>query len=598
MCMFFKISDPPTNSEVAEILRAVAAAYVIRNVNQFRIRAYEKAADSVEHASREVYDMWQDGTLGELPGIGGSIGQHLDELFRTGKSENFDKTFEGLPPGMFAILPIPGIGPKHAYQLSLQLGLTRYHSAVAKLEKAARQGQISKLEGFQEAGEARILQGIEEFKLKSNRLLLHIADKDANEIIIYLKKLQFVKQAYPLGSLRRRVTTVGDIDIAVATDNPEETIKHFIAYPSASRVIDAGKTSATLLLRSNVHVDLIVQPVASYGSLLQHFTGSKHHNIALREIALQKGLSLSEKGITETTGEKVLHEFETEEKFYNFLGMDWIPPEIREDRGEIKAAMKHSLPNLIRLEDLKGDYHMHSDLDIETSHDLGLSSMEEMAQTGVSLGYEYIALSEHNPKFSLEPSQIVELMKKKCELVKKLNVKLAKTIGSPFRVFNSLEIDIRTDGSLAFPEEAFEYLDFAIASVHSSFRQSKEEMTARVLKALAHPKIKILGHPTGRIINQRQGFELDWKQIFEFCLEHDKWLEIDGWPDRLDLPDTQAREAIEAGLSLVISSDAHQADHMRMIRYGIDTARRAWVEKKHVINCLTLAEFEKRLGKK
>lgn len=592
--MFFKLSDPPTNTEIAEILRAVAAAYVIRNVNQFRIRAYEKAADSIEHASRESYDLWQEGLLQELPGVGGSLSQHLDELFRTGNSENFEKAFEGLPPGMFALLPVPGIGPKHAYQLSLQLGLTRYHSAVAKLEKAARQGQISQLEGFKEAGEAKILQGIEEFKLKGTRLLLHIADKAAEEMISYLKKHPKVVEATPLGSLRRRVPTVGDIDIAVATDAPEEVIEYFTKYPHAHRVIDAGKISATLLVTNTLHMDLIVQPVASYGSLLQHFTGSKHHNIALREIALTKGLSLSEKGILDTKKDK-LHEFANERDFYAFLGMNWIPPEIREDRGEIKLAQKQSLPELIVQGDIKGDLHIHSDLDIVTSHDLGLSTMEEVVDVAVNLGYEYIAFSEHNPQFSLEASRVVELMKMKQERVKKLSHHVQKTIGSTFKVFNSLEIDIRADGELALAEAAFEHLDFAIASVHSSFRMEKDVMTERVLKALAHPKVKIFGHPTGRIINQRQGYELDWKKIFEFCVKHDKWLEIDGWPDRLDLPDTLAREAIEAGVTLVIDSDAHQADHLRMIRYGVDTARRGWVNKKQVANCLSLAEFEKRV---
>jgi DNA polymerase (family 10) len=389
-----KLSKNPSNQELAELLRSVAAALEVKGATGYRIIAYERAADSIEHATSEAKDLWDNHQLASLPGVGANIASHIDDIFRTGKSQHFEKQFEGIPEGMFLILKVPGIGPKNAYKLSLKLGLTRGHSALTKLEKSARQGEIRVIEGFGEESEKRILDGIEELKGRSNRILLHKADRFSSEIIKYLTKLPEVKAAYPLGSLRRRVSTVGDIDIAVATDKPQQVIKHFTKFPSTRRIIEAGDVSATILLADNIHVDLLVQSPVGFGSLLQHFTGSKHHNIHLREIAQKKGWSLSEKGIKlkKQKGRKTkeLKSFNTEEDLYRFLGMAYIPPELREDTGEIESAQKHQLPTLIELPDIKGELHVHSDFDIEPSHDLGLSSMEEMIQQAQRLGYQYL----------------------------------------------------------------------------------------------------------------------------------------------------------------------------------------------------------------
>ena len=591
-----KLSKPPTNTELAQLLRYVAAALEIKNANRFRIISYEKAADSIEHATSEAKDLWDDHKLADLPGIGSSIATHLDEIFRTGKSTHFESELKGLPPGMFPLLDIPGVGPKTAHKLALLLGLTHEHSAITKLEKAAKQGEIQQLEGFKADGEKRILQGIEELKNRSGRTLIHHADKTANEIIEYLKKHSSVKQAYPLGSLRRRVATVGDIDLATATDKPKEVITHFIQYPLARRTVEAGDISATIALSDQSHVDLMVQGTNSFGSLLQHFTGSKHHNIHLREIALKKGWSLSEKGIKKVRSQKSeVRSFKTEEQLYKFLGLDYIPPELREDTGEIEAAQKHQLPSLINESDIKGDFHTHSNFPIEPSHDLGLNSMEEMIEQAINLNYEYLAFSEHNPSLSEHSEQqIIDLIKRKQETIIKLNEKYEKSMKT-MKILNSLEIDIRPDGQLALPDKAFDYLDIAIVSIHSSFRQTRQQATDRILKALDHPTVKIWGHPTGRIINKREGLEFDWDKIFDFCVKNHKWIEIDGWPDRLDLPDTLVREAIQHGVQLTIDSDAHQIDHMEMLKYGVSCARRGWAEPKDIINTLTWKQLQKKL---
>jgi DNA polymerase (family 10) len=344
----------------------------------------------------------------------------------------------------------------------------------------------------------------------------------------------------------------------------------------------------------------------AYGALLQHFTGSKQHNIALREFALKQGLSLSDYGIklvnrakksnlnSQNYNSKLkLYQYPTEEDFYNELGMEWIPPEIREDTGEIKAAQNHNLPKLIEFSDVKADLQIHSDFDIETSHDLGLSTMEEIVQKANKLGYEYVAFTEHNPSHGMHNErQIIDLLKRKKDKVEQLNNTYVKSVkGSVKYVFNSLEIDILSDGKLPVTEKGLEILDFALVSIHSSFRQNKEAMTKRVLSALSHPKVKIFAHPTGRKLGSREGIELDWHKIFEYCLANAKWLEINSDPMRLDLPDFLVRDAIKSGVRLTLGTDAHHADHMENMKYGVSVARRGWSEKKDIVNTNNLEAF-------
>jgi len=557
-----------TNLEIADLLRDVAAAYQLRNEakNKFKIIAYERAADAVEHASSELKDLWDERKLEDVPGVGKSIAEHLDELFKTGKVKHFEVLMKGYSPKIFRLIRLPGIGPKSAL-------------------KIIKSGTVPK----------EISVALKKLEAKPKRYLLPYAEQIANEVISWMKRSSGIIRADSLGSLRRKASTIGDIDIAVASNDAIKSIKHFVNYPKAKKILEKGEATASILLPGEVQVDLMVQNPESYGSLLQHFTGSKHHNIALREYSLKKGYSLSEYGIREIRSPKhKIRKFKSEEEFYNYLGLAWIPPELREDVGEIEASSMGKLPDLVELKDVKADLQIHSSFDIETSHDLGLSSMEEVIKKADELGYEYLAFTEHNPSRSKHTDkQIVEILKRKCEKVEQINYSGVK------KVFNSLEIDIMPDGSCPIPQEGFDYLDFALVSIHSGFTLDREKMTERVLKALNwDPKVKIFAHPTARKLNEREGIELDWPKIFAYCKENNKWLEINADPMRLDLPDFLVREAIKAGVKLTLGTDAHHKDHLDNMKYGVSVARRGWAETKDIVNTYSLEEFEKIINLK
>jgi DNA polymerase (family 10) len=590
-----------TNQEIADLLRKMAAAYTVKDEDRFRIKAYEEAAVSVEHSTSDLKDLWDEGKLEDVPAIGKSLAGYLDELFRTGRVKHFEKVLSSLPPAMFVFDKIPGLGPKRSLALSKELGITSKKDAPERLKAAAKQEKIRKLPGFDTKSEENILKGIESLakgEQKTKRMPLYQADAVASELTAYLKKSPAVIEAHPLGSLRRMLSTVGDIDISVSTKSPKEVMAHFFRYPKIQRVVSKGEEAlGRVVLQSGQQVDIRLSSPESYGAMLQYFTGSKQHNIYLREYALGKHLSLSEYGIKNLKTQKVA-KTRTEEEFYRALGLKYIPPEIREGSGEIEAALRQAqgkpggLPDLIEEQDIKGDLHLHSDFPIEPSHDVGTSSMEEMIKMALDLGYDYVGFTEHNPSVSRHSKkEIIDLVKKKKEAVDKIIYSGEKRVkiggrNLPITVFNALEVDIRPNGELALPEPAFELLDFVIVAIHGSFEMSREKMTKRVLKGLSHPKAKILAHPTGRKIGSREGYEFDWEAVFDFCRKNGKALEISAWPDRLDLPDTLVREAVKAGVKLVIDSDSHAADQMTFMRFGVAVARRGWAETKDVLNTL------------
>lgn len=586
-----------SNLEIAEFLRSIAAAYQLkdREKNKFRIIAYQRAADAIEHLTSEAKDLWDDGNLKEVPGIGASIEKHLDEIFRTGKSKHYDLVIRGIPLATFELMKVSGIGAKTAYKLAKQLKIKEAKGAIKKLEKAIKEEKVSDIEGFGKQSQEAIEKSVKEVKIsKKRRLLLPYATNIAVEVVEWMEKEKSAKRVNVLGSLRRRTSTIGDVDIAVATDSPIKVLDHFTNYPKKQRVLEKGEKTASIIVSGSVQVDLIVQSPDSYGSLLQHFTGSKHHNIALREYAIKKQMSLSEYGIKK--GGKLI-KCPTEEDFYQRLGMEWIEPELREDAGEIEAAINHKLPKLIELKNVKGDLQIHSDFDIETSHDLGESSMEEIVEQANELGYEYLAFTEHNPSQNRHNNkQIIDLLKQKKERTEKLNSSITeKGTGSVKKVFNSLEIDILPDGRLPVPSEGLELLDFALVSIHSSFKQQRNVATKRIITALAHPKVRIFAHPTGRKLGFREGIELNWPEIFDYCTKHNKWLEINAGPMRLDLPDTIARDAIKEGIKLTLGTDAHHKDSLNNMIFGISVARRSWATKSDIINTRSLREFVKMI---
>lgn len=583
-----------TNTEIADVLNAVAAAYQISdpNTNRFQIIAYNKAADAIEHLSSEAKDIWEEGKLTDISGIGGSIAGHLGDIFKNGTSKHFERVLNEVPASVFELMKVPGIGPKTAFRFAHELGLSD-KDPLGELKKKAEAGLVSKMEGMGEKSEKELVQNLKEFKQKpKERLLLPRALQIASEVIDWIKKEPSVKDVVQLGSARRCASTVGDIDIGASTSTPEKVLEHFTKYENASRTIEKGDVTSSILLPGNIQVDLLAIKPESWGSTLQHFTGSKHHNIALREYALKKGLSLSERGIKKIKSGK-LKPYATEEEFYGALGLDWIPPELREDAGEIQAARDHLLPKLVEIKDIKADLQIHSDFDIETSHDLGESSILEIANKAKSLGYQYVALTEHNPsQRGHNDKQIVDIIKRKKHTIEQINNSV-KT--RTFKLFNSLEIDILPDGNLPVPDKSLDLLDFALVSIHSSFDQDRKNQTDRVLRALNHPKVKIFAHPTGRRINHRDGVELDWPMIFDFCLNNNKWIEINGDPMRLDLPDFLVKDAIAKGVMLTMGTDAHHVDGMDNMKWAVSVARRGWCEPKNIVNTKTLSEFEKML---
>ena len=583
--------DSMTNLDIARLLRYVAAAFIIKDEakHRFQIMAYQRAADSIQNTTTQIKDLVKDNKLNEVSGIGESLKSHLEELVKTGKVKHWESVMKNIPDAVFPLLDVPGFGPKKAYRIVSEFKLKNPKTVIADIEKLANSGKIASLEGFGQKSQDLILQHFGEFKKGSGklaRMLLPFATEVAEKLVEYMKKSPAVIHIEPLGSLRRKVATIGDVDLAVATNNPKEVIDHFASYPYKERMIEKGPTSASLLTSGGHQVDLLTQPVEAWGSLLQHFTGSKHHNVHLRELALKKGLSLSEYGIKKVGNEKRTT-YTTEEAFYNALGLAYIEPELREDTGEIEAAAHHTLPKLLELKDIKGDLHIHSNYNIEPSHDLGKDSMKDMLEHAKRLGYDYLGFSEHNPSVGKHTkAQMLSIMKKRQEYIEHIKESI-----KGIRVFNLLETDILANGELAIDESVFETIDAILVSIHSAFSGTTEQMTKRVLNALSHPKAKILSHPTGRLLNERTGYQLNWDKVFAFCKEHDKALEINAWPNRTDLPDTLIKEAIGHGVRMVIDTDSHASVQMDLMRYGVWNARRGWAEKKDILNTLEYNKF-------
>lgn len=583
------------NSEIVKLLRNVAASYAIKDEKKYRFQiiAYQKAADSIESLTSDIKHLINEGKLEELDGIGSSIKSYLQELINTGKVKHFESLMKDIPQTVFPLLDIPGFGPKKSYKLVSHFHFNNPSTVIDDLLEIAKNGEIAKLEGFGDKSQADILRAINEFKLgqdKTSRMNLPFAMVLAERLLKYLNSSPDVIDAYPLGSLRRKRDTIGDVDIAVSTKNPGKVIQYFVDYPYIDRVIEKGDISAGIIV-SGKHIDLMVQPPDRFGSLLQHFTGSKNHNVHLREYALRKGWSLSEKGIKIIkTGE--IKKFNTEEGFYKFLGLSWIPPELREDYGEIELALKGTLPEIVELKDIKGDFHLHSSFPIEPSHDMGQSSMEEMVKKAISLNYKYIGFSEHNPSLSKHThNQSEKILNNRIEEIEALRLKYKNII----RIFSLLEVDILPSGELAIDEKNTKYLDAMLVSVHSVFNLSSEQMTERVLKGLSHQKAKILTHPTGRLINQRPGYTLDWEKVFSFCKENQKALEVNAYPTRLDLTDNIVKKAVDANIKLVVNTDSHEVSQMNLMRYGVSVARRGWATPSDILNTWEYNKVEKWL---
>lgn len=569
-----------SNAKVAKLLRGVAAAYTIRKIGSvFQIRAYENAAGTIEQLTVEIHDLWLEGKLKDVPNIGEKLQGYLEELFKTGKVKHFEDVQRGIRPVVFDLLDISGIGPKTAQKIA-ELGVLD----ISDLKKKIKSGElISK--GFSAKLAERLLEGMQKTVQKNKRMLLSYAWVQADKILQYLLKSRYVFKAHFLGSLRRMVPTVGDLDFAVSSHEGKKVVEYFCKMPGVLRVIDKGETKATVILFSGVQADLLVVAPQSYGALLQHFTGSKSHNIKLRTVALHKKLSLSEYGVKK---QGKLIPTETEEEFYKLLGMQVPPPELREDTGEIEAALAQKLPRLVDLSDIKGDLHTHSSFPIENpSHGPGADSIEDIVKKAVSLNYEFIGIADHSPSpVTAKRDQIIVWVKKRTKFIQSLQVQKqpVKKNTKSIHILNGLEIDILPDGSLSMPDEVLAMLDYCIAGIHTMHRDTKEKITKRLLSAINNPYVDIISHPTNRLLNERDSSEADWEEIFKAAAQNKKLLEINGYPNRLDLRDDLVRRALDFGVKFVINTDAHEVSQMDSMRFGVSVARRGWATKESIVN--------------
>jgi DNA polymerase (family X) len=573
-----------TNADIAGLLTDVAAVYTLNGENIFRIKAFQTAANSIEQYPVQIQDIWQEEkALDNIPGVGKAIAGDIQELFEKGHVRHFDEVKSLVPAGVFALMSVQGIGPKTAFKLAKHFELNDQKTAVATLLQKAKAGEVAKVESFSEVKQTRIISAIENQREKPQaRLLLPIAEQIAADVMAYLRTSSDVLDIEALGSLRRHSPTVGDVDMAVKTKNSDAVMAHIRAFPHINRLIGSGEKTTTFIHSSGWQVDIKTSEPERWGSMLQHYTGSKLHNIHLRTIAQKKGLSLSEAGIKTDGTQKT---YDTEEKFYAALGLQWVPPELREDSGEIQAAAKKALPKLIEREDIKGDVHMHTNLKFPTSHDMGTSTIDDLLTRARELEYKYIGFSDHNPKRSgLSAAERYTAVQDRNAQIDEVVERFFKGKSHPMKVYKGLEIDILPDGNLALEDDAIDLLDYAIVSLHSQFTQESKTVTARIIKGLSHPKVKIMGHPTGRLLQSRDGADANWKEVFAYCAEHDKIMEINSAPDRTDLPSTLITLAIQMGVKLIIDTDSHSADGLDLMKYGVYNARRGWATKEHIVN--------------
>jgi len=565
------------NKELADIFDKWANILEFMGDNPYHIRAYRNAARLIRDLSEDIEVLAREGKLLKLPGIGQRLQAKILEFLRTGKIEEFEKLKASVPDTIFTLLDIPGVGPKTVKLLYDQLGIR----SLEDLKRAIERGDLLKLPGFGPKKVEKIRKGIELFEKASGRILLGIAVFIADGIINQLKEHSAVERISVAGSTRRMKETVGDIDI-LATGKNLEIIEAFVNLPNVKEVLWKGTKKATVIVEEGEQVDLRVIEPDSYGSALQYFTGSKAHNIHLRTICLKQRYKLNEYGLFKGN---VKVAGRTEEEIYEALGMDTPPPEIREDTGEIEAALEHRLPDLIDYGDIKGDLHIHSNWSD------GASTIEEIALKAIEMGYKYIAITDHSKSLRVASGLSEEDLLKRNEEIDKLNKKFKGKI----KILKSIEVDILPDGSLDYNDEILSQLDFVVAAIHSRFTQDN---TKRILKAMENPYVNAIAHPTGRVIGQRESYPVDIEAVIKKAAETGTALEVNAYYNRLDLKDVHCRLAVKYGAKLVISTDSHHVDHMWMIKLGVGTARRGWVEKKDVINAKGLRELQKFVKEK
>lgn len=568
------------NRDIVAILNEIADLLAIKDANSFRIRSYRSAARTVEGLDEEVADLVEeDRDLTELPDIGESIAAKLEEIVTTGTLAQREELAEELDDGVTELLRIPNIGPAGARKLYGELGITGAEGVV----RAAEEGRIAELDGFGRKTEEQLLRDARRY-LESGareRLPLGEADDIVGPLLDYLDADDSIRRVVAAGSYRRRKETIGDLDIVAVCDDQDAAMNAFVEYERVDSVISHGSTRSTVVLHSGLHVDLRAVGQESFGSALYYFTGSKEHNIATRRLAQDRGLKINEYGV-HRGDEQIAGE--TEESVFASIELPFIPPELRENRGELEAARDNALPSLIEADDIRGDLHMHS------SATDGKNTIAEMASAAAGIGYEYIAITDHSKRVSMAnglDDEAVEEQRREIERVDSERDDIA--------ILSGIEVDILKDGSLDLSDETLERLDVVIASVHYDRDMSESQMTDRVVTAITNHPVSILGHPTGRMIGQRDPYAINLRDVFEAAAEAGVAVELNANPERIDLDDQAVRSAVESGASVVICTDAHSAGNLSFMRYGVDTARRGWIEPASVLNTRSLGELRKAL---
>lgn len=609
-----------TNKEISQKLENIAKYLEIIEENQFKVIAYERASRLIEMQSSKIEDIYKkeglDG-LKNISGIGQSIAEKIEEFIKTGKITYEIKLAKKIPSVIIDFLNIPGVGPKTAKKLYQTFKI----DSINKLKKELFGKKH--LNKFKPKTRTNIIRGIDMLSKFSNRMLLSEAYPVANNIMNVLKKYPNILQTDIVGSLRRGKETIGDIDIVATLKKivsikdkvvSKNTIEKFCQESFVKKIISKGNTKVTIIDNNDIQIDLEILPSDEYGSLIQHFTGSKEHNIALRTYAEKQGFSISEHGIklirnkiqttkpelqinshaelVSASRSKIREKFQgdnlikcdTEEKVYQTLKMNTPEPEIRENQGEIEASLKHNLPKLVKLSDIKGDLQMHSNFSD------GQNTIYEMALSCKKLDYQYLGITDHPATLGITQGLKNKDIDKYIFSIKKAQEK------AKIRIFSSIEANIKPDGSMDLPDNILAKFDYVIGSIHSSFAQDIHSATKRIIKAIVNPYVGIIGHPTGRIINKRRGLEFDWEKVFISCKKYNKILEINAYPDRLDIKDTVIREAIKQNIKLIINTDSHSTNHLTNMIYGVLQARRGWAERKNIINTYSLSEIKKVLN--
>ena len=564
------------NDAIAKVLDEIGDLIELKGENVFRAVTYRAAARAIRDLREPLSKLVEEKRLKEIPKVGPSVAEAIEQLVTTGRSKRQEELQAAVPPGLLTLLRVPGVGPATARTIYDHLKIT----SIDELEEAAKDHRLLQLPKIQAKTEENILKSIAALKQRTGRSLLHEARAAANEMVAYLRAATGAERISIAGSLRRYRETIGDVDIVVASESAAPIMEAFVRGPTVERILAQGETKSSVVVSRGLQIDLRVVPPASYGAALLYFTGSKEHNVRLRGLALRRKLLLNEYGLyrvgAEARGQEIAAE--TEEDVYGALGLDWIPPELREDRGEIDAAAAHALPKLVGVEQVRGDLHTH------TSWTDGRDPLADMARRAKAKGYAYLAVTDHSPGLGMTYGLSPERIQARLAEAAGLNAELA-----PFRIIVGTEVDIRANGKLDYPDEILAKLDIVSASVHSSFAQTREQMTARVTGAMRHPLVTAVSHPTGRLLEKREAHAVDLDAVIAAAVETGTWIEVNGGPERLDLPDTWIRKAIERGATLVTNSDAHAIEELEWMDLAIGTARRGWATEGSIVNTRGLA---------